>query len=120
MKKLIIFFVLCTSTQLFASNGFVLLCKNADGDIVSMTDTHSSYCVSEVVWGRDSVCYEGNPEGLANYLNSGALDNRSRGYLVSDAEVTNTDTVIYTGYDQQNFYSKDSEIAACDPDFYNN
>ena len=112
-KTLLLFFLMTTSV--FAQRGSLeILCINFHGDQIDMLKVRDAGCKADLVWGFDKVCFNGEAEDFADYLNSGDFDDISAGLLAQDASVTASGSVTFRGVDQQSFFSKNSEIQPCE------
>lgn len=112
IKTLLLFFLMTTSV--FAQrDSLEVLCINFHGDQIDMLKVRDAGCKADLVWGFDKVCFKGDAQDFADYLNEDFSDD-SPGLITADAEVSDSGSVVFTGVDQQNFYSKTSELHQCE------
>lgn len=81
--------------------------REIDNSLVKRVDS----CVADVVWGSKNVCFEGDAQALVDRINNG--DYRWPALFAQDAQVSAEGLVVFTGVDQQNFYSSKMDIPAC-------
>jgi hypothetical protein len=97
-----------------------ILCFDSfqNGIVVIDAESPASSCRADVVWGFDNVCYIGYPEQLMFDINGGLY--KWGQYLeMADASIAQDgETVNYTGYDRQSFWSGQKDITPCTEEFF--
>ena len=112
MKKLALtlFVLIFSSTQ--AAYDVDLICESSfDGQVFNLMTEKSATCLSDFIWGKKGVCYEGNSETLVKLMNDEYFDSQS--LSVAEAVLNQDGSISYVGYDQMSFWAADRTIYEC-------
>ncbi|NQZ18575.1 MAG: hypothetical protein HRT44_04875 [Bdellovibrionales bacterium] len=76
-------------------------------------------CVADLIWGFDNVCFTGEASDLVDDINNDKYKWTSSGLILADASYdSEKDLLLYTGVDQQSFFSSERDLARCTEEFF--
>lgn len=119
-KAIVLCFTLSPFTVTAAADVVVYCNDESKNEIVKIdsdSDADAGSCVGDLIWGKKNVCFEGDPNALAELMNNKKFRWSSSGYSAVDASVTSEGAVDYTGVDSMSFFMEKRTVFPCAPGF---